>query len=143
LSRYTSNAQRPEFHIIVKFDTHAHLRSWLDSDVRRIWLARAATHQAAPPAIEVLTGLETWFSLPGQPSLPLPPRWKMCAASWLAIFPLITMFRAALAPVLDGLPTPLQSLVLTLLLTPTMTYAAMPWMTRRLRRWLYPAPDRV
>lgn len=133
-----SDHQRPEFHIVIKFDALTSLQHWLASDVRRDWLARAAGDQVGPPAIEVLSGLETWFALPDQSGPPSLPRWKMALVSWLAIFPLITAFRLVLSPVLAGMSVWLQSLLLTALLTPTMTWIVMPAMTRLFRRFLYP-----
>jgi hypothetical protein len=40
---------------------------------------------------QVLTGLESWFTLPTQPGLPPPPRYKMALVTWVTIFPLITL----------------------------------------------------
>src|SRR5215469_5903922 len=53
-----------EYRIIYRFDSPAHLRTWLDSGERAAWLARAEPHVAGPMRTQYLTGLESWFILP-------------------------------------------------------------------------------
>jgi hypothetical protein len=48
-----------------------------------------------PLRTQVLTGLESWCTLPTQPGLPPPPRYKMALVTWMTIFPLITLVMVA------------------------------------------------
>jgi len=52
-------------------------------------------------------------------------------------YPLSLLFQA-LVPHLNWLPVPLRALALPVVLVTLMTYAIMPFVTRLLRRWLYP-----
>ena len=63
-----------EYRIIYRFDSPAHLRSWLDSDERAAWLQRVEPHAAGPMRTQFLTGLKGWFTLPPSPARPRRPR---------------------------------------------------------------------
>ncbi len=84
-------ASSDEYRVVYRFDTREHLQAWLDSDERAAWLERAEPHVIGPMGTQVLTGLETWFTLPGHPGVPPPPRYKMAILTWITIFPLITL----------------------------------------------------
>jgi antibiotic biosynthesis monooxygenase (ABM) superfamily enzyme len=38
-----------------------------------------------------VTGLETWFTLPGAPGAVPPPPYKMALLTWITIFPLMCL----------------------------------------------------
>ncbi|MEM8778187.1 MAG: hypothetical protein AAGF26_04800, partial [Cyanobacteria bacterium P01_G01_bin.49] len=80
----------------------------------------------------------TWFTLSSDKPFIPPPRYKMAAITWLAIFPLINLINRILAPILNNLSSVQRSLVLTAILVPLMTYIVMPRMTRLFSFWLYP-----
>jgi uncharacterized protein len=138
-----SNIVRPsdpdddEFQILFKFDHASNLKRWEGSDERHAWLRRVRplVHEEN---VRVLTGLETWFTLPSRPGEPAPPRYKMAVVTWIAVFPLATAIFALTQPLLGGLPTVLRTLVFTLIMVSTMTYVVMPRMTRLFSFWLYP-----
>ena len=129
-----------KYHIIFKFDRASNLRVWEESECRRQWLARAESLLLEPPTIRVITGLETWFTLPSPKPIIPPPRYKMATITILALFPLIQLVNFIFAPLLDLLPLPLllRSLILTGITVLLMTYVAMPRMTKLFSRWLYP-----
>ena len=127
-----------EYRVVYRFDTGDHLSAWLDSSERAAWLERAEPHLISPPRTQFLTGLETWFTLPGQSVTSAPPPYKMAVLTWVTIFPLITLVVIVLGPLLKDLDL-VPSLALTTAVTvPIMTWIAMPLITRLLRRWLYP-----
>lgn len=130
----------PEYRVIVKFDQLSHLRRWETSQERQQWFAQANLLTQAPPDIQVLTGLETWFTLPGRAALVPPPRYKMALVTWVTVFPLITLLSTLLHQQLSPLPNVLRVMVLTGIAVPTMTYLLMPQVTRLLAGWLYPPP---
>jgi antibiotic biosynthesis monooxygenase (ABM) superfamily enzyme len=77
-----------EYHILFRFTDRASLRAWLDSAERRRRLARVADLVEADQGLQQLTGLETWFTLPGAAvaTMKPPPRWKMWLVSvWRCI----------------------------------------------------------
>ena len=136
--RPTPGGPGGEYRTVYRFDSLAHLHGWLDSPERAAWLQRAEPHVAGPMRTQVLTGLEGWFTLPTQPGLPPPPRYKMAVLTWATIFPLITGVVVATAPLLGSLPLVVRLAVTTGVTVPLMTWVVMPRVTRLLHRWLYP-----
>jgi antibiotic biosynthesis monooxygenase (ABM) superfamily enzyme len=132
-----------EYHILFSFADPRSLRAWLDSDERRRWLARVGELLEADRGLQQLTGLETWFKLPGAnvPTMTPPPRWKMWLVSLIAVYPLVLAFQALVVPRMARLPLPLRALVFPLVLLTLMTFVVMPMVTRALRRWLGPRHD--
>jgi uncharacterized protein len=127
-----------EYRVVYRFDTAEHLRTWLDSDERAAWLERAEPHVVGPMRTRVVTGLETWFTLPDQPGTPPPPRYKMALLTWVTIFPLITLVIVVLGPLIEGLPLIPRLAITTAVTVPLMTWLAMPRVTRLLHSWLSP-----
>jgi len=97
----------------------------------------------ADRGLQQLTGLETWFKLPGAnvPTMKPPPRWKMWLVSLMAVYPLVLAFQALVVPRVAGLPLPLRALMFPLVLLTLMTFVVMPVVTRLLRRWLGPRKE--
>jgi len=126
-----------EYRTVYRFDTPEHLRAWLDSEQRAAWLAHAEPHVIGPMRTSFVTGLESWFTLPGQPGA-APPPYKMALLTWITIFPLISAIVAMTGPLLEELPSVLRLGITTALTVPLMTWVVMPRVTRLLRRWLYP-----
>jgi len=132
------NSDDPEYRIIFKFDRLSNLRNWEASSERQQWFAIAETLTFKPPEIQVLTGLETWFTLSGKPSITPPPRYKMAVVTWLAVFPLITLISVMLQQELAMFPLVIRVALVTAIAVPTMTYLLMPQMTKLFANWLYP-----
>ncbi|MDJ0597884.1 MAG: antibiotic biosynthesis monooxygenase [Crocosphaera sp.] len=126
-----------EYLIVFKFNTRSNLERWERSKCRRQWFARGESLTVGSPIIEVITGLETWFTLSRNKPIIPPPRYKMAVITWLAIFPLVNLINLILAPILSNLPSPQRTLILTVILVHLMTYIVMPRMTRIFAFWLY------
>jgi uncharacterized protein len=131
------SAASGEYRTVYRFDSEEHLRAWLDSDEHAAWLERAEPHVIGPMRTSFVTGLETWFTLPGH-SGSAPPPYKMALVTWITIFPLITAIVAITGPRLKDLPLVLRLAITTALTVPLMTWVVMPRVTRLLRGWLYP-----
>lgn len=132
-----SGEEDDEYRMIYRFDHASSLKRWEESEERRLWLKKAEP-LVREQNIQVLTGLETWFTLPSKPGEPTPPRYKMAVVTWLAVFPIITSIFLILNPILSALPLLLRTLLLTLIMVSLMTYVVMPRMTRLFSFWLYP-----
>src|SRR5262245_58240050 len=135
-----ADTKRREYLVFLRFDSFANLEKWEESEARRRWLEQLEPLTLHAPDRERHTGMEVWFTPP--PGCPQPPRWKMAAATLLAIYPLIVAVQLTVTPGLAGWPLPLRVRVTAALLVCLMTYAAMPLMTRLLSRWLYGPPAR-
>jgi uncharacterized protein len=133
-----ASASEGEYRIVYRFDTGEHLRAWLDSNEHAAWLKRAEPHVIGPMRSQFLTGLESWFTLPGRPGSPPPPPYKMALVTWVTIFPLITLVVLVLDPLLVRLDLVPRLAVTTAVTVPIMTWLVMPRVTRLLRGWLYP-----
>ncbi|MGK7914545.1 MAG: antibiotic biosynthesis monooxygenase, partial [Prochloraceae cyanobacterium] len=108
-----SDPTNPEYLIVFKFDRQSNLRRWEESECRRKWLSHIESLTVGSPAIEILTGLETWFTIsPRKPIVP-PLRYKMATLTWIAIFPLVNIINVLLGSILNPLPPLLRSLILT------------------------------
>ncbi len=132
--------QHLEYTHIIHFNSEDTLRRWEHSPQRHKWLTRMSDMAAHTTPLQVLTGLETWFTLSADHAIVPPPRYKMAIVTWLAIFPLITLLSYAMAPVAGSVPMVVRTFVSTLVLVPLMTYVVMPRMTRLFQRWLYARP---
>lgn len=127
----------PEYVVILKFDHYNNLKTWLESEVRQEWIERLQPLIEKPEAIQTLTGLETWFSLPNQPRKS-PPRYKMALVTWLGVFVTLAVVSRLLSPILSGLPILLNQLITTGLVVLVLTYLVMPRLTKLFKKWLYP-----
>ncbi|HEX5856894.1 MAG TPA: antibiotic biosynthesis monooxygenase [Microbacterium sp.] len=67
-----------------------------------------------------------------------PARWKQAVTIWLGFFPtnLLASWLLGFVPGFAEWPLVARVLLTTVLLTPVMTYAVLPWVTRALRPWL-------
>ncbi len=132
----------PEYVIVLKFDCYTHLKRWLDSDERRHWLEKAKPLIAKTQDIQILTGLETWFTLRNQHHK-APPRYKMALLTTVAVFVAVNLINPLLLPLLAGIPKLLSSLIISHLVVLLLTYGIMPRLTKVFYPWLYPTKDVV
>jgi uncharacterized protein len=132
------DAAYPEYAIVLKFDCYKHLKQWLDSPVRQRWIDKAKPLVQQDQDMQILTGLETWFTLPGKLVQHPPKRYKIAILTALAVFAVAQLMSAIVAPGLTVLPPLVRSFVLTVLTVFCLTYLVMPRVTRLFYRWLYP-----
>jgi hypothetical protein len=128
----------PEYRIVFKFDRISHLKQWETSAIRHKLLKRANHLTVGSSQVSIFTGLETWFTLPQQPEVPPPPRYKMMVISGITIYVLISLINLLIVPLINPLPSFLRTFIVTLLMVTIMTYIAMPRMTKLFAGWLYP-----
>ena len=67
-----------------------------------------------------------------------PPRWKTAIVVWIAIYPSITVLLWLAGPLLMQLPLMLRTLALTGTLVPLLVFVLLPFLQKRLGRWLHP-----
>lgn len=89
----------------------------------------------APDAQPVVrSGLETWFTLPGAPALPPPPKWKMALVTWCALLPQVIALGFVIP---HSLPFPVPAMIGTAIPVTLLTWVLMPRHTRLLHGWLF------
>lgn len=133
-----SGPEDDEYRIVFRFDHESNLHAWETSEERRRWLRESRPLLQEEEKVNVLTGLETWFTLPSKPGEPPPPRYKMAVVTWLGVFPVVTVIFSVFGRWLEMMPTLLRTLVFTVVMVTLMTYVIMPRMTRLFSFWLYP-----
>jgi antibiotic biosynthesis monooxygenase (ABM) superfamily enzyme len=126
--------------VIVKFLDLADSHRWLNSTIRKklITRVRPFVTKQNTGKVQDVTGLETWFTLPGRATIKPPPRWKMVIATMIGIYPIGLFYQAFLLGYFRTIPLLLRPVALSLVLTPVLTYVIMPQLTRLLRGFLYP-----
>ena len=125
---------------IIRFDTEAHLRGWMESTDRAALIDKVQPLLVSGDDFYVKSGLDFWFT-PSEARAALPVRWKQFLVTWSAIYPLVLVAPLAIAPALDFLHIPQNRLIVTFAVTGLvvflMVYAVMPRYTRLVRRWLF------
>jgi len=127
---------RPEYVIIFRFDSYENLKIWMESRDREYWLTQGKPLVQSDPYVQQLSGLEAWFSIPGQP-LKTPPRYKTALLTWAVVYVLINFLGTFLTPLLRGLPPLIISLIISGIMVGMLTYIVMPRVSRLFSRWLY------
>ncbi|MFN6568377.1 antibiotic biosynthesis monooxygenase [Dendronalium sp. ChiSLP03b] len=133
---------RPEYALIFRFNSYENLKAWMTSRDREYWLTQARPLVESDPQVQQLSGLEAWFSLPGQP-LKTPPRYKTALLTWAVVYVLINLLNTFLRPLLSSLPPLIASLIVTIIMVVLLTYVIMPRINRLFSSWLYPKSPRV
>ncbi|HZH03597.1 MAG TPA: antibiotic biosynthesis monooxygenase [Myxococcaceae bacterium] len=128
-----------EYTAVFRFRTPAELRAWMESDLRARHFEEAERFWDGAGREERVSGLETWFTLPGQPAIRPPPRYKIAVVSFFAVYGLLLVVPPVLAPWATDLPPPVQMALTSAVMIALMTYGIMPMLTRLLSRWLYAA----
>lgn len=100
-----------------------------------MWLERGAALVRASHARRV-SGMDGWFGPQGNAGAP--PRWKQAVSIWLAYFPVLLAFTLLLSEHLSALPPFWRALITSVTMTPVMVFICIPFVTRRLGRWLRP-----
>lgn len=102
------------------------------------WCKSVAEHTEGEGKVEELSGLESWFTLPGE-TLRALPKWKMAIATLLGVYPTSMLIGETVGPYLHPWPLLLRSLVFAALMVTLLTWVVMPLVTRLLHPWLHNA----
>ncbi|MGV1014048.1 MAG: antibiotic biosynthesis monooxygenase [Methyloceanibacter sp.] len=124
---------------ILRFDSEANLKTWLNSPERKKLLEEAEAFTDACRVRTVRTGFDQWFETPGEAP---PAAWKQNMIVLLVLYPLVFLLNAWVqAPILVGV----FKLPYWLFLFINNTFSVLllslilPWVSRRLNWWLDPA----
>jgi len=132
------NARDGVYRVVYKFASQKHLDAWHDSPEYRAWMERERTLTIAPPGTQTLSGLETWFTLPGQNVLKPPTKARQAVVTWCAALPVSIIISLLTGPFLDGEPFLVQKVVFVTLLVVLLTWVVMPVVARVAGGFLYP-----
>ena len=127
------------WHVVYRFASADDLARWQQSRARSDLLAHgdqvmSTSHERR------MTGLETWFEVPGR-TAPAPPRWKMFVVTSIVIFVLQLMLNLVLHRVALSHELVPRVALISFCVTALMTWVVQPRLARLLEGWLY-APRR-
>ena len=125
------------YRIVFKFDSMKNYLVWEGSEIRQQWMDRHIGLELGEQEVEILSGLETWFTMPGEEALVPPPKYKMMIIVWMSIFSLSLLIYYCLTPFISKLHYIVQMAITTLTLVSLMTYIVMPLMAKLFHRWLH------
>ena len=134
--------------LLYRFAAAASLAAGVRARQRQWWRDSAAGLGVVESRVERRTGIEGWFDEPHSRDIrdlrvqpPPPPRWKQALVIFLVFYPLSALVNwgAAETPVHEW-PLLLRVLLTIAVMTPVMTYAALPWITRRMQWFLQGQP---
>ncbi|MGD1952453.1 MAG: antibiotic biosynthesis monooxygenase [Leptolyngbyaceae cyanobacterium] len=127
----------PDYEIVLQFDTCRHLDAWLKSDTRNGWIERVKPLIQEQESIQVLSGLESWFQLPKQPTPRPPKRYKQAILIWVGVMIVSLGVSPLIAPLLSFLPWLLKLAVNVAISVELLSYVIMPRLTQWFKGWLF------
>lgn len=123
------------WHVVFRFASAADLATW-ESSPERAEILAAGEPLVHATDMHRVSGLETWFALPGR-TAPAPPRWKMFLVSAAAIYLLNILLTAAYGGLIASWPALVRAAFVSVPVTALMTWVVMPRAARLLAAWLY------
>ncbi len=125
-----------EYGILHRFSTPELRDRFYRSPLFQEWELTVATLTEGEPKRQQLSGLETWFTLPGRKAVIPPARWKMALVTVVAVWPTSMMVQWLLNPLIGNLIQPLHSLLVVVGMVILLTWVVMPLLVRILHPWL-------
>ncbi|PKQ19917.1 MAG: antibiotic biosynthesis monooxygenase [Actinobacteria bacterium HGW-Actinobacteria-6] len=127
-----------EHTIVYRFDSAEHLNAWQESDIRMRYIEESRELVQGEPRIEMVTGLEFWFSDPSRAGEARPKVWKQALLTWVGLYPTALLVAYTVGVLTASWPQPARSAVTTAVTVVLMTWIVMPQITRLFRKWLRP-----
>ncbi|GEP52138.1 antibiotic biosynthesis monooxygenase [Flavobacterium noncentrifugens] len=126
--------------VIIRFDTIAHLKNWMESEDRKRLIQKANRLLAEDDRYFIKSGLDFLFPLEDE-NRKVPVRWKQYLATWSGIYPLSIGIPLMVIPILKSLHVPenkfIYSFFISGIVVFIMVYLLMPHYTKLIRKWLY------
>lgn len=123
------------WHVVYRFASQATLDAWEES-AERLALLDEGAELMETVAAQKVSGLETWFSLPGMLVKP-PAKWKMFLVSGAVIYFLQVLEYTFFGRYVRDWPIPVRVLMMSFPVTAIMTWLVMPRASVLLKRWLF------
>lgn len=125
--------------VIVRFRSKKDLQNWLVSKERQAAIERMRGEFEEGDKTEIKAGIDVWFTPKSAARKPRP--YKQFLLATAAIYPLSLLVPRVLTPLFEFAPTLrhplLAGLIITAIIVGLMTYLVMPFLTTRLREWLF------
>lgn len=128
----------PVYTSVFRFASLDQLAAFERSELRERFVREVAPLVEADAVWERHTGLEFWFAPPPGTVVAQPVRWRMAVVVGSVVYLLVLVFGTIAGALLEGWPVPLRLAVVIVVEIALMTYVLLPWLTRRLARWIFP-----
>ncbi|WP_114285943.1 antibiotic biosynthesis monooxygenase [Candidatus Halocynthiibacter alkanivorans] len=125
-----------EYTVLSRWSDQAAATQWQQDTAIERKLAEIKTVTGGTAQIVEATGLGMWVDHAQGLAPKLPPVWKRVAMSVVAVYPMLMLLMGLSAPIIGGLPQPIQVLVIVIVLSALLTWPIMPWLEKVLRPWL-------
>jgi antibiotic biosynthesis monooxygenase (ABM) superfamily enzyme len=139
IMRPAPGTESREYSIVRRFKDREALEQFRFSPGYLTWNDTVVDLTEGSGTANELSGLETWFTLPGTSRVRSIPRWKMAIVTLLGVYPISGLLGVYLAPNLSGVPYWARTLIISAAIVGLLTWVVMPRLTRALKGWLYPA----
>ncbi len=126
-----------EYTVVDRFADQSAREAFKRSSGYGEWMRRLRAFTEEEPHIKELGGLAGWFTLPGQPHVGPPPRYKMAVATFIGAYPLTSALPPLGTFLLPGWHPLLTNVIVTALIVIALTWLIMPNLTRLLKAWLF------
>lgn len=134
----TLDTDHPEFVVVLRFDTRAHLDRWLHSPERAKLIGEVRPYIDSLELRRIGTGFEGWFDYSADRTPPA--SWRQGLVILSALYPVIMTLRHLAAPAFRVLPFPVAFLLLLMVDLSLLTFLIMPHYSRFMNFWLRPGP---
>ena len=125
-----------EYGIFRRFNNSDSRDRFYGSPLFQQWELTVAKLTEGGPHRQELSGLETWFTLPGQRAVVPPPRWKMALVTVVAVWPVSMLVPWLLNPLTVKLHVLMQAFLVAVGIVILLTWVVMPVLVRILKPWL-------
>jgi antibiotic biosynthesis monooxygenase (ABM) superfamily enzyme len=126
--------------VIIRFDTIEHLKTWMESEDRKMLIKKANPFFRKNDNYQIKSGLDFLFNVENEGNK-VPVRWKQFLVTWSAIYPLSLLIPLLALPFLRFLKIPpyhySDALVNSGLIVFLMVFVVMPNYTKLIKKWLY------
>lgn len=134
----TFDSARPEYIVVVRFDSREHLDAWLHSKVRADFVKEVHQYVEDYQVRRIGSGFEGWFEY-SHDVTPI-TAWRQGMVVLSTLFPVIMIMRYFLSPLFSILPFPVAFLILLIADVSVLSFLIMPHFSRLMNFWLRPKP---
>jgi antibiotic biosynthesis monooxygenase (ABM) superfamily enzyme len=135
--RPAPGSESREYGIIRGFASRDALMAFRTSTEYLEWNQFALGLTEGSGRVQELCGLESWFTLPGQPLRPL-PQWKMALVTFIGVDVVTTLLFWTIAPAMQNWPFLIRNSAFNVVVVAFLTWIAMPLLTHIFHGWLRP-----
>ncbi|WP_444893540.1 antibiotic biosynthesis monooxygenase [Microbulbifer sp. TRSA001] len=123
--------------VVFRFDSNKHLDNWLDSDEHQKLVKLGKGFFRDVNVKRIGHGFEDWFThARGRANNPGPAQWKMAMLVLLMLYPIVMAIEIWLLPLVKDLPFASTNFVVSMLIVSSLSWVAIPAMTKVFRVWL-------